>query len=89
MVTGHGGHGRDADSVLGGGTDRGGGVLIWDRDRDRLSQWEDNVENITLGTKPNAFLEYAPVLLRHHPIIIILEDLVGQLERDSILVKTQ
>ena len=35
----------------------------------RLSRWEDNVANLTLGTEPNALLAYAPGLEHHHPIM--------------------
>ena len=40
---GRGGCGGDADGGSRGGTDRGGGGDIRDRDRDRLSWWDDNV----------------------------------------------
>ena len=49
----------------GGGYGRGG-------DRDRLSQWEDNVEKLTLGTEPNAPLAYDPGLEHHHLIMSTL-----------------
>ena len=69
-------------------TEGGGGLYICDRGGDILSQWEDNMANITLGTETNSYLEYAPVLKHHHPISSILGEFGGQLERDSILVKT-
>ena len=65
------GYGRNADGGSGGRTD-GGGVedrQDRDRDRDRLNWWENNVANITLGTKPNDCLAYALGLEHHHPII--------------------
>ena len=65
----------------------GRGLYIWDGDGDIISRWEDNVANITLGTYNNAPLAYAPGLEHHHPIIIMLVDLEGQLERDNILLK--
>ena len=65
------GYGRNADGGSGGRTD-GGGVedrQDRDRDRDRLNWWENNVANITLGTKPNDRFAYALGLEHHHPII--------------------
>ena len=47
VVTGRGGCGGDADGGLGGGTYGGGGEGGWDRDRDILSRWEDNVTKLT------------------------------------------
>ena len=79
VVTGQGGCGRDADIRSGGRTDRGGGVYIWDGDRDIITWWEDTVANITLGTDTNATLAYAPGLEHHHPIISMFMDLEGQL----------
>ena len=38
-----GGCGRDSYGGSGCGTDGGGGVYIWDGDRDKLILWEDNV----------------------------------------------
>ena len=72
---------------MGGGTEGVGGY-IWDGYGDRLSQWGDNVANITLGTETNAFLAYNPVFEHHHPIISMVGDLGYQLERYSILLKT-
>ena len=72
VVIGQGGFGRDAYGGLGGGTDGGGGVYIWDGERYRLSQWEDNVANITLDKETNAPLAYATGLEHHHPIMSML-----------------
>ena len=47
--TGQDGRGKDADGGLGGRKDRGEGGYREDRDRERLSWWEDSLENITLG----------------------------------------
>ena len=68
---------------LGGGTDRGGegGGRDRDRDRDRLSWWEDNVANVTLGTETNATLDYAPGLEHHHPNMSMLGEPGGLLKR--------
>ena len=66
----------------------GGRVYIWDRYRDILSLWDNNVANITLGTETNDPLTYAPVLEHHHPIISMIGALEGQLDRYNILVKT-
>ena len=52
----------DVYSGLGGGTDGGGGGYGRGGERDRLSQWEDNVENLTLGKEPNGPLADAPGL---------------------------
>ena len=79
MVTGQGECGRDADDSSGGRTDRSKGVCIWDGEGYRISWWEDNVANITLGTETHAPLDYAPGLEHHHPIIIMLGELEGQL----------
>ena len=46
--------GGDVDDILGGGMDRGRGGS-----RDILIRLEDNVEQVTLGTEPNAPLAYA------------------------------
>ena len=42
-----------------------------DRDGDGygLSWWEDNIANVTLGTEPNAPLDYDTGLEHHHPNI--------------------
>ena len=69
VVTGRGGCRMDADSGSGGGTDREGGGDGWDGDVDRLSRWEDNVSNITLGKEPNNPLSYSMGLEHHHPIM--------------------
>ena len=55
--TGFGGYAVGGSGVVmdGGGVGNGR-----DGDRDGLSQWEDNVAHITLGTEPNAPLAYAP-----------------------------
>ena len=63
------GFGKDADSGLVSGTERG-----WVGDRqdgggNGLNKWEYNVSRVTLGTDPNAPLAYAPALELHHPII--------------------
>ena len=42
------GLGGDADDILGGGTDGGGGKDGWDGDRDRLNRSNDNLANIIL-----------------------------------------
>ena len=78
---GRGRCGSDVDSGLRGITkgDRGG-----DRhygDSEILSQWEDNIANITLGVEHNAPLAYDPGLEHHQPIIITLGDPRGQLYR--------
>ena len=62
----------DAEDGLGGGTDRGGGGGGRDRDSNRLSWWEDNVANLTLGMEPNVTLDYDPGLKNHHPIMSML-----------------
>ena len=62
-----------------GGTDEGGVLYIWYGEGGRLSRWEDNVANITLGTETNAPLAYATGLEHHHPIISMLGELGGQL----------
>ena len=82
VVTGKGGCGRDTDCGSGGRTDGGGIVYIWDGDGDIISRWEDNVVNITLGMETNSPLDYAMGLEHHHPIISMLGDLEGQLDRD-------
>ena len=58
--------------------DGGGGVYGWDKDRYGLSQWEDNVENTTLGTEPNASLDYAPGLEPHNPFMSTLGEPGGR-----------
>ena len=78
----------------GGGTDGGLGCLMdvgvggygRDRDRDVLRRWEDNLAHVTLGTEPNAPLAYAPVLENHHPVVIILGDPGGRLERKREII---
>ena len=54
VVSGRNGYGGDAYGGLVGRTDGGGTGDIQDRNRDRVSQWEENVPNVTLGTEPNA-----------------------------------
>ena len=44
-----------------------------------LSQWEDNVAYVTLGTEPNSPLAYGPGLELHHPIICTLGEHRGWL----------
>ena len=87
VVTEHDGFGREEDNWSGGGIDGSIGVYIWDGDGERISWREDNVANINLGTETNAPLEYAPGLEHRHPIISMLGELEGQLDRDNILVK--
>ena len=53
------GFGGDADGGSGGGTDGEGGGDRQDEERDGVNWWEDNVENIILGTYPNAPLAYS------------------------------
>ena len=52
----------DKNCGLGGRTDGGRGGDGRYRDGDVLSWWEDNVENVTLGTEPKSILYYDPVL---------------------------
>ena len=56
VVTGRGGCRRDVADGSGGVTDGGGGVDGHDGNRDGISWWEDNSENITFGTEPNETL---------------------------------
>ena len=78
----------------GGGADSGLGCLMdvevggygRDRDRDVLSRWEDNLAHVTLGTEPNAPLTYAPLLEHHHPVVIILGDPGGRLDRKREII---
>ena len=76
------GCGVDVYGGSGGGTDRGVGGHRQDRDGDGISQRGDNVAHGTLGTEPNARLAYPLVLEHRHPIISMLEDPEGQLERE-------
>ena len=68
----------DWEAKWGGGGGRDG----WDKDGDRLSQWGNNVEHITLGTERNVPLVYAPGFEHHHPIMSILWGLGSWLERE-------
>ena len=72
----------DADDGSGGVTDEGSGRdgKLGDRDGERLSQWEDNVDRLTLGTEPNSTLAYALVLEHHYPIMSTLGDSGGWLD---------
>ena len=74
--------GEDVGGSLLGGTDRGRGEDGRHGDRYRLSWWEDNVANSTLGTDTNSPLAYAPILGHHHPIMSTLGEPGGQLERN-------
>ena len=87
VVTKQGGCGREEDNWSGGGIDGSIGVCIWDGEGYIISWWEDNVANITLGTETHAPLDYDPGLEHHLPIISMIGELEGQLERDNILVK--
>ena len=60
----------------------GGNGRYGDRDRDRLSWWEDNVANVTLGTETNDCLAYDPGLERHRPIMSTLGEHGGRLEKE-------
>ena len=57
-----------ADGSFGGGTYKGAGGdgQGGDRDGNILSQWEDNVVNLTLGKEPNYPLAYNMGLEHHH-----------------------
>ena len=46
---------------------------------DGLNRWEDTVENVILGTEPNAPIAYAPVLELHQAIMIMLVGNRGRL----------
>ena len=81
VVTGQGVCGRDEDEGLGGRTDGRGGGYGWEGEKDGLNWWEDNVANINVGTEPNAPIDYAPKLEHHHPIMSMLGDHRGRLER--------
>ena len=78
---GRGGCGSNEDVGLGGGTDGGGGGDGRDRDGEKPSRWEDNAAKITLGTEPNAHLDYDTGLEYHHLIMSTIGYHVGQLER--------
>ena len=80
VASGRIGCGGDADGDSGGGTDRGWGGDGQSGDGDRLSQWEDNVDRLTLGTEPNSTLAYALVLEHHYPIMSTLGDSGGWLD---------
>ena len=79
VVTVQSGCGGDAYGGLIGRTDGWGGGDGRDGDGDRLSQWEDNVANVTLRTEPNVPLAYAPRLGHHQPIMSTVGDTRGQL----------
>ena len=76
------GCGGYADGVSGGGTDGVGGGDRRDGNGNRLSRWEDNVANLTLGIEHNYPLAYAPGLEHHHPIMITLGETGGRLDRE-------
>ena len=78
---GRNGFGGDSKIGLGGGMDGGVGGDGYDRDLDGLSQREDNLANAILGTEPNSTLEYDTGLELHHPIMSMLGELGGRLER--------
>ena len=61
---------------------RSGGEDRQERERGGLSWWEDNIAHVTLGTDPNAPLAYAPGLELHHPIMSMLGEYRGRLERE-------
>ena len=48
----------------------------------RFNQWGDNIENIALGTEPNAPLAYDPGLEHHQPIMSTFGEPGGRLERE-------
>ena len=83
--SGSNGCGGDADGGPGGRTNGGGGYG-WNGDGDRLSWWEDNLAHVTIGTEPNAPLDYDPGLEHHHPIISNIGEHICRLdrERDSL-----
>ena len=62
---------------------RRGGRYGWDGDRDVLNWWggESNVSHIALGMEPNAPHAFASGLEHHHPIMSMLGDPGGLLER--------
>ena len=72
--------------AVGGGGDRQDGCIDV-----RLFRWEDTVANLILGTEPNVYLEYAPGLKPHYPIMSMIGENRGQLEiyieRDDHVVK--
>ena len=80
VVTGWDGCGRDMGGGLGGGTNEGEGGDGRDKDGDGLFCGEDNVSNVTIGTRPNASLACAPGLEHHHPIMSTFGDPVGLLD---------
>ena len=82
VEVGRGGCGGDTNGGSFGGTDRRGGGGGRDVDGNRLSRWEDNLLNLTLGTDPNYPLVCAPGLERYHPIMSTIGDTGGRLERD-------
>ena len=73
----------DADSVLGGRMEGGGGGDRWDGNIDgRIIRWEYTVVNVNLVTGTNAPIFYAPGLELHHSIMIMLRGNRGRLERE-------
>ena len=82
VVTRQGECGGVVDSFLGGGTDKGGLLGLQGEDGHRLSWWEDDLKNLTLGTDPNAPIAYDLGLEHHHPIISTLEEPGCQFERE-------
>ena len=82
VETGRVGCGGDADGSLGGGKDGGGGGVGRDKDRDRLSRLEDNVENVTLDMEPNDTPAYTLGLKHHQPIMSTLGEPGGRLESE-------
>ena len=64
---------------------RGGGGCGWGRDGDRISWWEDNVSNLTLGTEPKSSLAYALGFKHHHPNMSTLGDPGVWLERERVV----
>ena len=72
VVVGSGWHGfgGDDDGISGGKRDGGGGGDGWDRYG--LSQWEDNISHMNLGTDTNSPLAFDLGLELHHPIMSML-----------------
>ena len=77
------GLGGNANIDLRGGTDGGGGGDWWEGNGNELNWWEDNVENLILGTDLNDPLADAPGLEPHRPITSTLGGHRGRLDRDS------
>ena len=82
VESGRTGCGGDADDSLGSGTDRGQGGHVHDIDRDGLIRWEDNIAHLTLGTDRIAPLAYAPGLEPYHPIMGMIREPGGHLQRE-------